>query len=81
MRTIGHKTERPLSAKASGDLLREAAVFNEMLQSAFPFGMVGHIPKGLYRFASHEEANRQDDTCLAQHMAKIERRMNGLRHG
>jgi hypothetical protein len=74
MRTIGQKFERPLAAEASGVLLREAAAFNEMLQNAFPFGKVGHIPKGLYRFASHEEANRQDETCLARHMAKIELR-------
>lgn len=76
MRTVGKKIERPLSANASGELLREAAAFNEMLQNAFPSGKVSHIPKGVYRFASHEEANQQDETCLAQHMAKIELRMH-----
>ncbi len=76
MRTVGQKIERPLSANASGELLREAAAFNEMLQNAFPSGKITHIPKGVYRFASHEEANQQDEICLAQHMAKIELRMN-----
>jgi len=76
MRTVGQKIERPLSASASGELLREAAKFNEMLQNAFPAGKITHIPKGVYRFASHEEANKQDESCLAQHMAKIELHMN-----
>jgi len=76
MRTVGQKIERPLSADASGELLREAAAFNEMLQNAFPFGGVGHFPKGVYRFSSHAEANKQDGICLAQHMAKIELQMN-----
>lgn len=80
MRTVGQKIERLLSANASGELLREAAAFNEMLQNAFPSGKITHIPKGIYRFASHfashEEANKQDETCLALHMAKIELRMN-----
>lgn len=76
MRTVGQKIERPLSANASGELLREAAAFNEMLQNAFPLGKIGHFPKGVYRFSSHAEANKQDETCLAQHMAKIELQMN-----
>lgn len=76
MRTVGQKIERPLSANASGELLREASAFNEMLQNAFPSGKITHIPKGIYRFASHEEANKQDEICLAQHMAKIELHMN-----
>ena len=81
MRTVGQKIERPLSAKASGALLREAAAFNEMLQNAFPFGKLGYFPKGVYRFASHEDANKQDEMCLALHMAKIELRMNKKHHG
>jgi hypothetical protein len=76
MRTVGQKIERPLSANASGELLREAAAFNEMLQNAFPLGKVGYIPKGVYRFTSHDAANKQDEVCLAQHMAKIERHMS-----
>ena len=74
MKTVGKKIERPLMADASGSLLCEAAAFNETLQNAFPFGKLGPIPKGLYRFASHEEANLQDEICLARHMAKIELR-------
>jgi hypothetical protein len=76
MRTVGKKIERSLSANASGELLREAAAFNEMLQNAFPSGKVSHMPKGVYRFSTHEEANKQDEIFLAQHMAKIELRMN-----
>lgn len=31
----------------------------------------GFIPKGLYRFKTHEEANRFDLDCLAKGMADI----------
>ena len=81
MRIVGKKIERPLSANASGELLRDAAAFNEMLQNAFPSGKIGHIPKGVYRFSSHDEANKQDEIFLAQHMAKIELNMNRNQHG
>jgi hypothetical protein len=79
MRTVGQKIEKPLSLNASGGLMREAAAFKEMLQNAFPSGKLGYVPKGIYRFASHEAANKQDEIFLAQHMAKIECQMN-LRH-
>lgn len=76
MRIVGKKTDRPLCENASGEALREAAAFNEMLQNAFPLGKQGYIPKGIYRFARPEQANKQEAVCLAQHMAKIEMRMN-----
>lgn len=76
MRIVGHKIEKPLSRNASGELLREAAAFNEMLQNAFPTGKLGHMPKGIYRFASHEAANQQDERYLERHMAQIELRMS-----
>lgn len=76
MRIVGKKTDRPLCEAASGEALREAAAFNEMLQNAFPYGKQGHTPKGVYRFSRQEEANQQDEMYLARHMAKIELRMN-----
>lgn len=71
MRVVGKKTEPILSPVASGELLKRAALFNEMMQSAMPYGKCGYIPKGVYRFKSHLEANQQQDECLAKHMAMI----------
>jgi hypothetical protein len=76
MRIVGKRTDRPLCENASGEALREAAAFNEMLQNAFPFGTLGYIPKGVYKFARPEQANQQEASCIAQHMAKIEMQMN-----
>lgn len=71
MKIVGNQNERKLQYIASGDALIEAAAFNERMQDAMPFGRVGYIPKGVYRFKSHEEANRQQDDALAAHMARI----------
>ena len=72
MRIVGNRSEPMLSLLASGEALMRAASFNEMMQSVMPYGKVGCIPKGVYRYKTHEEANRHQDECLARHMAKIE---------
>lgn len=50
-----------LAQKASGRLLAEGARFNEAIsrlsQSTF-------MPKGVYRFNSHADANRHEQDCL-----------------
>ncbi|MFA6920628.1 MAG: hypothetical protein WC216_02195 [Gallionella sp.] len=72
MRIVGKRSEPVLTPMASGDALMRAASFNEMMQSMMPYGKVGCIPKGIYRYKTHEEANQHQDACLATHMAKIE---------
>lgn len=72
MRIVGKRSEPMPSQLASGDALMRAASFNEMMQSVMPYGKIGCIPKGIYRYKTHEAANRHQDECLAIHMAKIE---------
>lgn len=78
MRIVGKRSEPELASMASGDALMRAASFNEMMQSVMPYGRVGCVPKGVYRFKTHEDANRHQDECLAIHMAKIEIGLNRM---
>lgn len=75
MRIVGKKSEPTLLPVASGEALKAAAAFNETMQAVMPFGKQGYIPKGVYRFKTHAEANAQQDECLAKHMARVERRL------
>lgn len=56
-----------IARKASGLLLAEGARFNEALawlsQSTF-------VPKGVYRFNSHADANRHALDCLVRGMGR-----------
>ncbi len=70
MRTIGHRREPEISFSASAILLAEGAHFNDDIHR-LPTGNRTFIPKGVYRFRSHEEANRFDLDCLAKGMAEI----------
>ena len=68
MITVGHRRERPMARRGDGTLLAEGARFSETIahlaKSTF-------IPKGLYRFRSHREANTQQEDCLAQGMGRL----------
>ncbi|HSW06879.1 hypothetical protein [Aquabacterium sp.] len=55
-------------SKASGQLLAEGARFNEAVSRLAP---TTFIPKGVYRFKSHEDANRQAQDCLVQGMGLL----------
>jgi len=70
MRTIGHRKEHPITFSASAALLAEGARFNDEIHR-LPTGNTTHIPKGLYRFKTFEEANRHQQDCLVAGMAKI----------
>ncbi|MDR2637823.1 MAG: hypothetical protein LBB55_05735 [Zoogloeaceae bacterium] len=67
---IGHRKPRSISFSASGTLLAEGARFNDELHQ-FPTGNLCFIPKGVYRFKTHEEANLFDQEYLAKGMARI----------
>lgn len=73
MKTVGHRRERAIAAQPSGRLLAEGARSNDLLQ-AFPGGGNGFVPKGVYHFATHEQANRHWEACLAEAMARIARK-------
>jgi len=71
IRTVGHRaTTRSLSFSASVELLLEAARFNDEAHRLVA-DLPGLVPKGIYRFKSHEEANAFDSRCLAERMSKI----------
>ncbi len=70
MRTIGLRRAPEITFSASATRLEEGARFNDDLHR-LPTGNRTFIRKGLYRFKSHEEANRHDLECLAEAMAEI----------
>ena len=69
MITIGHRKEQLILFSASAALLAEGAHFNEEVHR-LPTGNTTFIPKGVYHFHSHEEADRQWDECLVKGMAQ-----------
>ena len=70
MRTIGHRKERPITFSASATLLAEGARFNDEIHR-LPTGNTTFIPKGIFRFKNHEDANRQQLDSLVEGMAQI----------
>jgi len=69
MKIIGRRIERPITFSASAELLAEGSRFNESL-SGLPTGNTAFIPKGVFRFKNHEEANRHQENCLIDGMVK-----------
>ncbi len=68
MKTVGSRRQPEITARADGRSLAAAARFNESIarlaQSTF-------IPKGVYRFKSHEAANKHQQDCLARGMGLL----------
>ncbi|MBX3350480.1 MAG: hypothetical protein KF747_17295 [Nitrospira sp.] len=68
MITVGYRRERPIATQGDGTLLAEGARFSETIahlaKSTF-------IPKGVYRFRSHMDANQQQADCLAKGMGRL----------
>jgi len=74
MRTIGRRKEHPITFSASAELLRQGARFNDEIHH-LPTGGSTRIAKGIYRFKSHEEAQRQivDSVVSAMLQTALER--------
>ena len=72
MRIIGQRKERPITYFASAVLLAEGARFNDEIHR-LPTGCATHVPKGVFRFRTHEEANRQQLDCLVENICDIAR--------
>ena len=70
MRIIDHRKERPITFFASALLLEEGARFNDEIHR-LPTGNATFIPKGVFRFKSHEDANQQQLNWLIAGMAKV----------
>lgn len=70
MRIVGHRKTRPLTFSGSASLLAEGARFNDEIHR-LPGGNRTFVRKGIYRFKTHDEANRHDRDCIAVGMARI----------
>jgi hypothetical protein len=68
MRKIGHRQEAVLTYQASGTLLAEGFRISESLSAMAPSSF---MPKGVYRYASHEAANRHQQDCLVRAMGLL----------
>ena len=68
MRQVGTRRERTLVEPASGELLIEFGRFNDALSRLAPSTF---MPKGVYRYKSHEEANAHAQECLVRGMAEL----------
>ena len=74
MRVVGKRREREISFHASGELLREGAIFNSEMQK---FQSCLRFPKGLYRYKTHEEADRHWNECVVATIAALQRDRHG----
>lgn len=70
MRIIGKRQQRPITFNASAEAFLEGVKFNDEIHR-LPTGNSSFIPKGIYRFKTHEEANLHQEMCLAKGMALI----------
>lgn len=68
MKQVGSRRETAVVACASAELLAQGARFSEALSHLSPSTFV---PKGAYRFATHQEANRHALDCLARGMGLL----------
>ena len=64
----GSRVDPPVVARASGLLLAEGALLSESLSRLAP---PASVPKGVYRFKSHDEANRHHQDCLVRAMGLL----------
>ncbi len=72
MKTVGRRQISPTLTPPSGQALAAGARFNDEIHR-LPSGNSSFIPKGVYRFMTHAEANRHQDECLALGMARLAR--------
>lgn len=68
VRIVGRRVEHPVLGRPSGQGIAAAAALTESL-AAMGGGRLAR--KGVYRFASHNEAERQQQIDLAQSMADL----------
>jgi hypothetical protein len=70
MKQVGHRTAPSLRHQAGATPLIAAARFSEALAA---LGSAGLMPKGVYRFRTHEQANQHQAEGLAHGMANLAR--------
>lgn len=77
MRSIG-RTLPAIGTLPSAEALRTAASHLRTALALAPLASTG-IVKGVYRFASHEQAQAQADAAIARVMAECEKLRRALR--
>ncbi|MDA8095281.1 MAG: hypothetical protein M0T84_15510 [Betaproteobacteria bacterium] len=70
MRTVGCRTERPLTFHASTELFVKGVDFNDEIHRTFSTQNNG-VKRGVYHFKSHQEANEHQLKCIAEKMARL----------
>ena len=68
MRQVGTRHEPQITELASGEALAAGARFSESLSR---LASSTFIPKGVYRFKTHEAANKHQQDCLARGMGLL----------
>jgi hypothetical protein len=68
MKTIGSRRQASITERASGDALAQGARFSEAVAH---LTKTTFIPKGVYRFKTHEAANKHQQDCLARGMGQL----------
>lgn len=68
MKTVGQRRASAISAQATGSLLAEGARFSETISH---LAKTTFVPKGVYRFKSHEAANQHEQDCLVRGMGQL----------
>ena len=68
MKQVGARREPEVVEHPDGSLLAAGARFNEAVAGLAP---TTFIPKGVYRYKSHSDANRHVQDCLVQGMGRL----------
>lgn len=68
MKVAGRRIQRPIRFHASAELLREGAGFNGEMQK---MQSTLCIPKGVYHYKTHAEANRHWEQCQVDTLVAV----------
>ena len=68
MKTIGSRRQVVMTERASGEAFAAGARFSEAVAQ---FAKTTFIPKGVYRFKTHEAANKHQQDCLTLGMGML----------
>jgi hypothetical protein len=73
VRTVGFRKLHDISFRASAEKLRQGALWNDSLQPLSGGARIA-LARGVYRYASHEEADAAWREAIAVGMAQLARR-------
>lgn len=71
---VGRRKKTEISPHADGESLREAALFGAGLQK---LGAVFRFPYGVYRYKTHDEANRHWLECMVDNVVATQEKRRG----